>query len=366
MEKKKYLYIDFIRVFSMLSVIILHVVADIMRIDYLRPVWHFSNVISTLCSSAVPLFFMISGALLLSNDKSSSIKLLYKERLKKVLVPFLFWSLFAILYLFIVGLTFYGKINLTGVEYRLINLMAKPIMIHFWFMYALIPIYVLLPFIKAFVDMKSTKLISYFFVIWLVFSVAFPTLQCFLTDDYKTIVQMDLNYNLNIFNGYLGFFVLGYYLHNLKFKIKKRWLMLFIILEVTGVSLATYIGTKMTGAYFENFKVYSGIFTASLSVALFLLFKELFGDNETIKGEKILTSISSASFSVYLTHNILIHFMNINYILVPDGTILRVIVRVMVVFAVCYILYLALSRIKPLAFITTGNKYKGLKNKCGK
>ena len=177
---------------------------------------------------------------------------------------------------------------------------------------------------------------------------------------------MDPNYNLNIYNGYLGFFVLGYYLHNKDIKIGKKWLLLFIFLEIFGVSLASYLGTKMTGAYFENFKTYSGIFTASLSVAIFLLFKEIFKDKETIRGEKVINSISSASFTIYLTHNILIHFMNINYILVPDGTILRVLVRVITVFAICYILYILLSMVKPLCFVTTGNKYKGLKNKCGK
>ena len=70
MEKKKYYYIDFIRIFSMLSVIMLHVCADVLWAGKIDGVWHFSNILSALCSASVPLFFMISGAMLLSDEKN--------------------------------------------------------------------------------------------------------------------------------------------------------------------------------------------------------------------------------------------------------------------------------------------------------
>ena len=67
--KKRYYYIDFLRIFSMLSVIFLHVVADLLRVKYGSLEWHFSNLITSVISVAVPVFFMISGAMLLNNDK---------------------------------------------------------------------------------------------------------------------------------------------------------------------------------------------------------------------------------------------------------------------------------------------------------
>jgi surface polysaccharide O-acyltransferase-like enzyme len=53
--------------------------------------WHVANIIDGISRCSVPLFFMLSGALLL-NKKLETKKFLL-GRLKKVAIPFLFWSL---------------------------------------------------------------------------------------------------------------------------------------------------------------------------------------------------------------------------------------------------------------------------------
>ena len=361
MDKKKYYYIDFIRIFSMFAVIFLHAAADLLRVDYLKPVWHFSNVLTALFSSSVPLFFMISGAMLISNDKSSSVSHLFKVRIKKVLFPFLFWSVFAIIYYFVTDIQYFSNWNIKGLIHRLKYFMGQPVTIHLWFMYALIPIYLLLPFIKILIDNLNRKKTIYLFTLWAVFSVILPTLASVVTSEYKMIFALNSKYDLSLFGGYLGFFILGYYLHIKDIKIKKRWVFAYIILNITTVSILTYIGTKITGGYFENFKTYSCFFTATLAISIFILIKQLCEEINYLKFEKIISRISETSFAVYLMHNLIIHFMNLNYFIVPNGSILRLISRCIVIYIICFVITAILNRIKPLSFISTGIKYKGLK-----
>ena len=63
---------DLLRVCSMFAVVFLHTAADPLRTAS-GFLWHFANLASSLATAAVPLFFMLSGALLLSQPQSYSI-----------------------------------------------------------------------------------------------------------------------------------------------------------------------------------------------------------------------------------------------------------------------------------------------------
>ena len=274
--KTKYYYIDFLRLFSMFAVVFLHTVADLLRTEYGTLLWHFSNVATSLFTASVPVFFMISGAMLLSNKTSGEVDGLFKKRIKKIFIPFLFWSFFAIAYYFLTEYLYYGTLNFSGIAYRVKHFLSEPVTIHLWFMYALIPIYIILPFIKVLIDNINKKQTIYMFVIWFVCSVMITTLVNLLPDTFKVFFAVNSSFNLNIIGGFLGFFILGYYLHNKDFKIKIKNLILLIFADVFVIAFGTYVYYLKYEMYFEGFKVYGGIFTVILSVLLFLLFKEIF------------------------------------------------------------------------------------------
>lgn len=360
--KKKYYYIDFLRIFSMFGVVFLHTVADLLRTEYETSLWHFSNLLTSVFSFAVPVFFMISGAMLLSNESSSLVEGLYKKRIKKILLPFLFWSFFAIGYYFITEYLYYGTINCSGIIYRFKHFLCEPVTIHLWFMYALIPIYIILPFIKILINNITKKQTIYMFFIWFMCSVLYTTAQNLAPDNYKVLFSVNNSFNLNIIGGYLGFFILGYYLHNYNFRIKKRILVAFIFIDILVIAGGTYIAYLLKNIYFEGFKVYCGIFTTSLSVAVFLLFKELCKDIESVKYSKLITKISETSFAVYLIHNLVIHFLNLNYFFQPENGVIYVLIRFVLVYIISFVISCVLILIKPLCFISTGIKYRGVAN----
>ena len=81
-------YIDVLRVLSMFSVMFLHTAAGSLRVNLNSNLWHFSNILTSIMSTSVPIFFMVSGAMLLRQGKTVSISYTYKKRLPKAFVPF--------------------------------------------------------------------------------------------------------------------------------------------------------------------------------------------------------------------------------------------------------------------------------------
>ena len=77
---------DLLRVLSMAGVVYLHTAAGALR-QPIGPLWHFSNLVTSLATAAVPLFFMLSGALLLNQPQTASLRTLFRRRLPKVVVP---------------------------------------------------------------------------------------------------------------------------------------------------------------------------------------------------------------------------------------------------------------------------------------
>lgn len=357
MNKRLY-HLDFLRIFSMFAVVFLHTVSDILRINYNQPVWHFSNVLTALLSTSVPIFFMISGALMLSDERNEDVSFVLKHRLKKICVPFLFWSVVAILYFFVIGYVIYDKFNFAGIITRLKQLPAQPVTIHFWFMYALIPIYALIPFIKILINNMKRQHKIYLFALWCFVSIFLTTASNFVTADYKMIFTLDDKYSLNIMGGYLGFFILGYYLNKKDIKIKSKWLVLYILTDVITVSAGTFVLTRISGGYFEGFKTYTGFFVSTMAVAMFLLFKNIFVAKNDIKCKKAVIFIGDTSFVIYLVHNLVIHFMNTNYLIVPNISILNICLRFAIVYIISLAITVILKHIKPMCFLATGTKYK--------
>ena len=351
---KKYAYIDVLRVISMFFVIGLHTVADNLRIKYFTANWHFANIVSSFMTVAVPVFFMISGAMILSSEKTDDIGYILKKRLPRLVIPFLIWSLTAIGYYFIKeffydpeGIHYYDR-----VLWRLEHITTTPVTVHLWFVYALIPLYALSPFIRKLILNADKKLVEYFFWIWFLFSGVFPTLAA-ISPFLKNICAQHYSFNLNLLSGYLGYFVLGYYLHNLEKSFKTKNLVLIFLGGVAATALLTVLYTDLGKGYFEGFKAYGGIITMITSASLFLIIKNVYAGKKESEAVKFFSAIS---YPVYLMHNLVISFMNINEWIEPSDIFMTVL-RFLSVAAVSVALSVLLGSTKLTSYIFTGNRY---------
>lgn len=63
--------------------------------------WWISNVYDSISRWGVPVFVMVSGALLLDTSKQEGILTFYKKRLSKIFIPIIFWTAFYLFWFFL-------------------------------------------------------------------------------------------------------------------------------------------------------------------------------------------------------------------------------------------------------------------------
>ena len=89
------IWLDNARIAAILAVVILHsAVSGVVDTDLGSGYWWAGNLYSAFSRWCVPVFVMISGALLLSPARQESLGTFYRKRMSRVLWPFLFWSAF--------------------------------------------------------------------------------------------------------------------------------------------------------------------------------------------------------------------------------------------------------------------------------
>lgn len=275
--------ISILRILATLSVIMIHVsgplvvkIGEISNSD-----WHVANFYDSISRYAVPVFFMISGSLLLG--RQFEIIDFLKNRLGKIIPPFLFWSLFYSLtnrFVFtneafditkIVKDVFYGS------EY------------HLWFVYSLIGIYLITPIFQKWIVFSKKEDVLYFLIVWLfTLLLAIPGVNIYFP-----------KINLSYFSGFLGYFILGFYLKN--YVRTSKYIPLILILAGTLITIfGTYYFSFKNNKFFDHFYDYISINTLLVSIGVFLLFSKI--DNINEKTKPILATLNECSFGVYLIH----------------------------------------------------------------
>ena len=134
---------DLIRVVGMFLVILLHsavephpIVTQPDQAEVIR--WWTVTIYDVISQPGVPLFVLVSGALLLQPSKIEPVKVFLKKRLNRIVLPLLFWSIIYFMYRYFVlneALTLTSIVHgfETGAYY------------HFWFMYMIFGIYLITP-----------------------------------------------------------------------------------------------------------------------------------------------------------------------------------------------------------------------------
>ena len=97
----------------------------------------------------------------------------------------------------------------------------------------ILSVYLITPIINKWIKNSSFNEIEYFLIIWLI--------TCAFTTFKLPYINIDLRY----FAGPLGYFVLGYYLHNKKSKILQNNWLWFIVLIVSTI-IKVFINTRIT------------------------------------------------------------------------------------------------------------------------
>ena len=352
MEAKKHIhYFDYLRVIAMFGVIYMHAASSLLRGE-MNIGWHITNSITSLAFTAVPFFFMMSGYLLLSSDRTLDITVLVKKRLPRLIIPLAGWTVVAVAW----QLLFAFDIKLFFE--KLVSAFNSPAAVHFWYMYTLIALYMISPLLRGALKSLDRRGHIYVFILAAAVSVH-AMITALLPDSIDRYMQIDIINKLTVFSGHLSTFVLGYYLGSLKKRIPDLILVVTALLSWAVITVGTFVITKNHGEYIQTFQNQSKGFEILLASSLFLIFKQNFN-----KESRFLKTVPvvGLSLSIYFMHNILLSMMytagvSVNSFVDPLWI-------TPVNFVICFLVLKTAATVKPLCFIATGIEYKAACNSC--
>lgn len=303
-KSKRIFYFDEIRALAIFLVILFHVSQHFARASMKYTFfWSFSSSLKALGYVGVPLFFMISGALLLNREYGNIIDF-YKKRISRIAIPFAFWIIFIVYVL----VTFFNKpLTFSGICHMVIFDGFV------WFFWTILGLYLFMPVINSFIKEYSFKGAEIFLLFWII-TMALTTLGKYPID------HVELRY----FSGYLGYVVLGWYLRNKEFKLSNKSILLGSVVMFL-IPTAMYVYLILNGISLPE-RYYLTIFPVFQSAGIFLFLKCINDisaiDRESfisklhnfIKESKIgkaILSISICSYGMYLTQYFFIWPFNI-------------------------------------------------------
>ncbi len=125
---QKLIWPDLLKVSSIFFVILLHTsMPYLYRFNSISLInWQIANIFDSLSRMAVPVFFMISGAIYL-NRPGINLMTFYKDKFIKIVFPLFFWS---IVYLFWDKYYLNSDIDLL---HQVIQKLYLPKFYHLWF-----------------------------------------------------------------------------------------------------------------------------------------------------------------------------------------------------------------------------------------
>jgi surface polysaccharide O-acyltransferase-like enzyme len=307
-------------------VIIYHVFANTVNSfgDFLTD---FEKYISTILVRIwlwhVPSFVMISGAIFLDKEKEITIhKLLKKYVLRIILALFIFGVPFAFMEIFFNS---HYQFNITQVGVSILNVFEGKLWDHMWYLYMIAGLYILLPLFKLFVNSAPKRTLEYVLLVLFIFTSVIPTFQNMLSFKFGIYIPIG-----SIFVFYL---LLGHYIHQYKFCLDNRIVLLMVILYVLYIALMPING-------------YTSPLVAMITFCIFCYF------HQNIKSNRLFDFISPQIFGMYLIHQF---FLNIFFKFIkftPDRY----------PFALVVIVIMIMTIIFSLMFSIVSRKIKFIKN----
>jgi surface polysaccharide O-acyltransferase-like enzyme len=333
--KQRTIGYDFIRIIAIFLVVVIHSNVAYLGQEQGSVGWYFVMLCTSACLVAVPLFFMVSGALLLDAEEVISIKTLFFKRILKQAIPFFAWSLLYVLARIVMGKVEFGITAFT-------DLFKEPAYYQFWFMYSLFAIYLLLPILQAVVLKLDRKYLEYLLVLWVVFSVAFPIMQKFIPG-----FAISEHVDLILCEGYIGYFLLGFYLKKYHSGCSHKKGLAIGVIGLVGTGCAAAAECLLTlqkGSYQGFFyQAYLTPFVAFAATGCFLFFQN-FPLGEKGKTITCLQTGSKLSFGVYYVHMLVLTALE--YVgLTGETNLLLLVVKILLCYVISFVAAFVIAKI---------------------
>lgn len=335
--QKRNVSLDIARIVAILAVVMVHTSAYFVT-RFQSPSVEFAvgNLFDAVSRLGVPLFLMISGALFLDENRKITLKgILFKNALSLGIITVIWAVIYSLIDNFLLS---------SARPVSIKNLVDEIVYGHYhmWYLYMIIGLYIITPFLQAFVCKKNEKMVLFF--IGLCFLVQFVTPLI----NKIVLKYMGVNYiaafvdklKLDFFGDYITYYVLGWYIACVGVKKKSLRCAAYFLGAAAALFIVLYV--HFGGGYHD---VYSNIgipvFVYSTSVFLALTNLKIHPSEKTAK---TLASFSKLTFGIYIIHSTVLEFY-FKWIPYKSGALLYLTVCYVVTLSVSLALTFTLSKI---------------------
>lgn len=353
-DDKRIVWLDFVKFVAIFMMIAVHCTDNVTPAERSEP-WYnlWGSFYGSFMRPAIPLFVMVTGALLL--PVRQSISAFYTKRLTRLVVPFIIWSVVYNLFPWLTGVlglpptvindffawaepdqSFSGALH----NILMIPFNFSMLAVQMWYVYLLIGLYLYMPIFSAWVRQASIKEQRVFLALWFI-SLFIPYLREYLTKDLWGTCSWNEFGLLYYFAGFNGYLLLGYYIMNNNMNVTWGRLAVFGIPSFVIGYCVTFWGFKSITAVpgqpvelVELFFTYCSPNVLMMTLPIFLAIRKFRFDSLAIR--RFSTSISTCTFGIWMSHYL---FLGPCYMLVeslPLHTMVKMMVCTVLLFSVTW------------------------------
>jgi surface polysaccharide O-acyltransferase-like enzyme len=337
-------YINKLRILSIYAVVTAHVTIWLtMGSTPFSVNWWMGTSIFYACFCSIPVFVMISGALLLGPSREEPLLEFYRKRMVRVGVPLVSWTL---VYLGVRGVLDEERLT-AGRVFELI-ITADPYY-HLWFLYMILGLYLVTPALRTFVRHSTCKERAFVIAAMLVLATGYFQADTLLWQNQRSV--------FTLFIPYIGFYLLGYELSRIDPRKlpAPRYIVLAVLICVAYLAVFAQPFIAREGGVGPGQRFVFDFFTPPiifLSIAIFWIARRLDATAKPVNGiRKVAVEwIASTTLGVYALHPLILKWIQSglkNH--AGDGSFLAGVLLVpLVTFALCYLITSILMNIPLL------------------
>lgn len=330
-------WVDAARVTAVLAVIAIHTVSSLVANRSLPESWWFGNFVDSASRWSVPLFVMLSGALLLTGPAADDPISFFRRRLSRILPPLIVWSAIYLVY------GHFNADNPRTVDDAVAYVLAGRPYFHLYFLYLIAGLYAVAPILRPLVALPGRRILTIAVVVLFALEIA---------DDLIVVSGHGGGANaVTRFVPYVGYFLAGPLLTRIS---PSRGRVITAAIVATLGGAATAVGTDFLlanvgfgkGFYFYE---YLSVTTVPVTLAMFALFMWSAPQLKRLAARlpaSAISRIAAATLGIYVIHPLVMQGLGVLGLGVRSFFVpLAVFASVLATFAVSLVIVLLLRQV---------------------
>ncbi len=261
--------------------------------------WFAADIFGAIGYLGVPLFVMLSGALLLNPGKvDEPMGEFFRKRFNRIGLPLIFWTVVYFAWSFAI---WEKPVTLFNIGQGLIS-GSYPIL---WFLYLLVGIYLITPILRTLVKHIDRKQFKLLLAMWFVGTVSVPLIHNFTNFSFDPFMF--------VITDWVGFFLLGIYLTETKIQSTIAYIGLIFGLLVAILGdwfLTASMGEQFTG-YFHGYLSFNMIIASAAFFLILIRIPYSSIDSGNIIINRLIKWIEQNTLPIYLVHIIVIESLHL-------------------------------------------------------